>query len=220
MILGSVVGVFEEVMLLVPTIIPLAHTLGWDSMVGLGMSLLAMGFGFSAAITNPFTVVVAQRLSDVPVLSGLWLRFILFIAIYLALTIYLIKYAKKIENNPKLSPVYEEDKEAKINIKAYSSHGNYSDKNLDGAVKWFIFVMVLMLIIVIGSSFVESLSDFTFPPIIGLLFLIAGVGSGFVAGNSGKEVLNYFLEGSLGVAPGIILILMASSVKHIISTGE
>ncbi len=66
MILGSVVGVFEEVMLLVPTIIPLAHTLGWDSMVGLGMSLLAMGFGFSAAITNPFTVVVAQRLSDVP----------------------------------------------------------------------------------------------------------------------------------------------------------
>lgn len=218
MILGSVVGIFEEVMLLVPTIIPLAYILGWDSLVGLGMSLLAMGFGFSSAITNPFTVVVAQRLSDVPILSGLWLRVIVFIAIYLTLIVYLIKYAKKIEKNPKLSPVYEVDKEAKSKVKVYSAHSNYSNKKLNGAVKWFISVMILMLIIVISSSFIESLSDFTFP-IIGLLFLIAGVGSGFIAGNRGKDVLKYLIKGSMGVAPGIILILMASAVKHIISKG-
>lgn len=218
MILGSVVGIFEETMLLVPTIIPLAYRLGWDSLVGLGMSLLAIGFGFAAAITNPFTVVVAQRLSEVPILSGIWLRAIIFVVIYTILITYLIKYAKKIETNPKLSPVYNEDLEAKSKLSLDSSFTNVENKKLKNAVRWFITVMIIMLVIVISSSFIESISDYTFP-IIGILFLLAGLGAGLISGNSGKEVFKYFINGSGGVAPGILLILMASGVKHIISSG-
>jgi uncharacterized ion transporter superfamily protein YfcC len=33
--------------------------MGWDSLTGLGISLLATGFGFSAAIANPFSIGVA-----------------------------------------------------------------------------------------------------------------------------------------------------------------
>ncbi len=35
---------------------PLAYSLGWDALTALGMSVLAMGFGFAAGLTNPFTI--------------------------------------------------------------------------------------------------------------------------------------------------------------------
>jgi uncharacterized ion transporter superfamily protein YfcC len=49
MILGAFFGIFEEVLPLMPVMIALAYWLGWDSLVGLGMSILATNMGFSAA---------------------------------------------------------------------------------------------------------------------------------------------------------------------------
>lgn len=62
MCLGAFVGSFEECVPLVPIAVALAYSLGWDALVGLGMSLLAVGFGFSTGVANPFTVGVAQEL--------------------------------------------------------------------------------------------------------------------------------------------------------------
>ena len=55
MLLGAVLGTFEENIALVPLILALAYCMGWDSLVGLGMSMLASCFGFTAAVTNPFS---------------------------------------------------------------------------------------------------------------------------------------------------------------------
>ena len=50
MLFGSTIGIFEEMVPLVPIIIGLSFSMGWDSLVGLGISILSVGFGFSAAI--------------------------------------------------------------------------------------------------------------------------------------------------------------------------
>jgi uncharacterized ion transporter superfamily protein YfcC len=70
MFLGATLGTFEEVVLLVPVMIALSYTLGWDALVGLGMSILATNMGFSAAITNPYTLGVSQQLAGLPLFSG------------------------------------------------------------------------------------------------------------------------------------------------------
>jgi uncharacterized ion transporter superfamily protein YfcC len=70
MSVAAVLGVYEAMVPLIVFIVPLAHGLGWDSLTGLGMSLLALAFGFSAAITNPFTIGVAQRIAELPLFSG------------------------------------------------------------------------------------------------------------------------------------------------------
>ncbi len=44
MALGAFFGIFEEVIPLVPIIIALAFSLGWDSLTGLGMSIVANRF--------------------------------------------------------------------------------------------------------------------------------------------------------------------------------
>ena len=100
MLLGAFFGIFEEVVPLVPLMIALAYLLGWDSLVGLGMSILATNMGFSAAITNPFTIGVAQKIAGLPLFSGAWLRVLIFIAIYAVLAVFLVSYARRDGSRP------------------------------------------------------------------------------------------------------------------------
>ncbi len=85
MLLGALMGIFEEIVPLIPIVIMFSVSLGWDDLTGLGMSLLAAGFGFSAAIANPFSLGVAQRIAEIPLFSGIGLRIIIFITTYLLL---------------------------------------------------------------------------------------------------------------------------------------
>ncbi|MFN2270331.1 MAG: AbgT family transporter [Anaerolineae bacterium] len=55
--------------------------------------------------------------------------------------------------------------------------------------------------------------------LVGLLFLIGGIGAGLIAGARRKAVLKATWEGVTGIAPGIPLILMAASIKHIVAQG-
>jgi uncharacterized ion transporter superfamily protein YfcC len=94
MVLGAFFGIFEEVIPMVPIIIALAFSLGWDSLVGLGMSILATNVGFSMAIFNPFTIGISQKLAGLPLFSGAFPRLILFITGYIILALFLRGYAK------------------------------------------------------------------------------------------------------------------------------
>jgi uncharacterized ion transporter superfamily protein YfcC len=91
--LGAFVGSFEECVPLVPIAVALAYSLGWDALTGLGMSLLAVGFGFSTGVCNPFTVGVAQELAGLPMFSGIWMRLLTFVLITAVAMAFLIPYA-------------------------------------------------------------------------------------------------------------------------------
>lgn len=97
MVLGSVAGSFEECVPLVPVVVALAIRLGWDVLTGLGMSVLAIGCGFAAGVCNPFTIGVAQELAGLPMFSGMWLRVVAFVCIYVMLLCFLLWHVKKIE---------------------------------------------------------------------------------------------------------------------------
>ena len=87
MLLGAFLGMFEEVVLLIPVMLALSYLLGWDTLVGLGMSILATNMGFSAAITNPFTIGLAQKIAGLPMFSGAWLRIVIFLVLFASLGI-------------------------------------------------------------------------------------------------------------------------------------
>ncbi len=219
MVLGAFFGIFEEVVPLVPLVLSLSYYLGWDALVGLGMSILATNLGFSAAITNPFTIGVAQELAGLPLFSGSWFRIPIFIAIYAALAFFLVRYAKKIEHNPEASLVYDEEKASQEKYKPFDLA---DDKELSPVMKkatiWFFCVVVLIMAVLFGAPFISFLSDYALP-LVGLLFLVGGVGAGLMASADKKEVWKALGEGMGGIAPGILLILMAVSIKHIVVSG-
>jgi uncharacterized ion transporter superfamily protein YfcC len=101
MFLGATLGTFEEIVLLVPVMIALSYSLGWDALVGLGMSILATNMGFSAAISNPYTLGVAQQLAGLPIFSGAWLRVIIFIVIYFFSSPFSVPMPAKLTATPK-----------------------------------------------------------------------------------------------------------------------
>ncbi len=198
--------------------VALAYSLGWDSLVGLGMSVLAVNLGFSAAIANPFTIGVAQELADLPLFSGLWLRLPIFLVVYVLLLVFLLRYAHRIEEDPSRSLVYELDhalrrktSDAKLEISGEKRHRT--------AVSWFVAFVILILIALVVGSRVPAISDFLLP-IAGVFFLIGGVGAGIIAQGQVGRPLRAAWQGILGIAPGIPLILMAMSVKHIIASGQ
>ena len=105
MALGSAAGSYEECVPLVPVVVALAIRLGWDVLTGLGMSVLAVGCGFAAGVCNPFTIGVAQELAGLPMFSGMWLRAVSFVCIYLTLMGFLFLHVKKVEKPMNLQDV-------------------------------------------------------------------------------------------------------------------
>jgi uncharacterized ion transporter superfamily protein YfcC len=199
--------------------IALSYSMGWDTLVGLGMSILATNMGFSAAVTNPFTIGVAQKIAGLPLFSGAWLRVIIFIAVYAVLALFLYLYARKIERNPEASEVYQEDS---ANRQKYA--GIQFDQPANSSLKmgnvfaWLAVFLVLIVAVLASGPFVPAISDLSLP-IVGLLFLIGGVGAGLISGSGRKNVLHAALDGLGGIAPAIPLILMAASIKFIVTQG-
>jgi uncharacterized ion transporter superfamily protein YfcC len=219
MLVGAFFGIFEEVVPLVPVMIALSYFLGWDSLVGLGMSILATNMGFSAAVTNPFSIGVAQEIAGLPLFSGAWLRIIIFIVVYAVFATFLVRYARRIERDPHASPVFEEDRAGRAKYEPLQLD-RLSEKNprLGKAIGWFLAFFILIVLVLVAGPFLPAISQFALP-IVGLLFFIGGVGAGFVSGARGKAVLQSVGEGISGIAPGIPLILMAASIKHIVAQG-
>jgi uncharacterized ion transporter superfamily protein YfcC len=214
MSMGALLGIFEETVPLIPIIIPLAWSMGWDSLTGLGMSLLATGFGFSAAIANPFSIGVAQGIAGLPLFSGAWFRIIVFAVMYCIVTLFVVAHARRIERDPSSSLVYAEDQAARARHQERIDHA--ANEAPRRAVVWAVSCLAAMLAIVLLGPLVKTLQTYSLP-IIGIAFVTAGVGAGLLAGMGGRTTLATFASGVAGMAPGIILILMAMSVKHIVS---
>jgi uncharacterized ion transporter superfamily protein YfcC len=71
---GAIDGFWEEVVALVPVLLLLARRVGFDGLTIVSMSLGAAGIGGAFSPFNPFSVGIAQRLAELPLLSGLWFR--------------------------------------------------------------------------------------------------------------------------------------------------
>ncbi len=218
MALGAFFGIFEEVVPLVPLMIALAYSLGWDTLTGLGMSILATNMGFSAAITNPFTIGVAQGIARLPAFSGSGYRIIVFIFFYILLAVFLTRHARKVEANAKASPVYEEEQATRAKYSHFTTK-SIADENprTTPAIVYLMVCVVLIFATLFAGPFMPGIADLALPT-VGLLFLVAGIGSGLIAG-IGKNAWKAAWDGLTGIAPAIPLILMAASVKFIIASG-
>lgn len=211
MLFGSLLGILEEIIPLVPLAVALALSLGWDSLTGLGMSLLAAGFGFASAIANPFSIGVAQRLAGLPVFSGALFRVLVFVLSYMLLAAFLLWYTRRIEADPQKSPVWQEDLH-----QGRKTAQDFARAMVPGkAILWFTLALGAIGAVVIGASLIPGLADISLP-LVGLIFVLGGIGAGLLAGLGSAKTLRAFAGGMAAIAPAILLILMAMSVKLII----
>lgn len=106
---GAVFGMSEETIAFCLVLVPLAISMGYDSITGVCMVFVAAGLGFAGAILNPFTIGIAQGLAGIPLFSGIEYRLVCWCILNLVGFTWILRYASRVKSNPKLSPVYEED---------------------------------------------------------------------------------------------------------------
>ena len=198
MAMGALIGSFEECVPLVPIVVALAVSLGWDAVTGIGMSLLAVGCGFASGVCNPFTIGVAQSLAGLPMFSGMWLRAVGFVVIYGLLMAYLVWYARKVDNR-----------------KEMLQQSFVKDARMDKSLFCFASIVGAGIIIVLCSGFITALQDYTMI-IVAVMFLAAGITASLVSGMSGKALGKSFWKGIVNIFPAVFLILLASSIKYIL----
>lgn len=203
MAMGTFIGSFEECVPLVPIVVALAIRLGWDSLVGVGMSLLAIGCGFSAGICNPFTVGVAQELAGLPMFSGMWFRALAFLLVYAFLLGFLFRYAKRIEKP----------------LDVEFTRGTFvKDEKMQRGMLCFVGIMCAGILVVLSSVFMTALQDYTMI-IVAVTFLAAGL-IATIASGRGAGIGKTFLNGVTSVLPAVLMILMANSIKYTLEEGN
>lgn len=218
MFLGSSAGMFEELIPLVPVIVMLSYALGWDALVGLGVSVMAPCAGFSAAIVNPFTVGVAQTIGNIPMYSGIGLRVLTFVLAYGILMAFLYFYAKKIEKNPQKSLVYAQDLERKKSF-SFRVDTFKEDKGKNKALIWFGCWMMLIVVLALVSIAVPVLADYLMYIILAI-YVIAGIGACIMCGEKGMRLLKNLGKGMLSLLPAVALILIAGGIRYIVEEGD
>ena len=206
MLFGSLFGLFEELVTLLPFITMFMISLGFDTMTGLGVCLLAACFGFSAAITNPFSVGIASTFAGISTMSGMWLRIVLFAIIYVLVCAFILTYTRKILKDPTKSLTYKQDA---LNKKLLQIETNEkSDKTFKVYLTFFIVQLVVLLVI----ASIRAISSFAIP-ILAATFLIGGIIAGLIVADEKKKVFEYLGKGALSMLPAVLLIALASSVN-------
>ncbi|MDL2320615.1 AbgT family transporter [Alistipes sp. OttesenSCG-928-B03] len=106
---GAIFGMSEETLAFVVIIVPLAISMGYDSITGLCLVYVAAHVGFAGAVLNPFTIGIAQGLSDLPLFSGFGYRLFCWGILNILLIAFVLRYAARVKACPESSLTYEID---------------------------------------------------------------------------------------------------------------
>ena len=209
MLFGSLFGMFEELVTLLPLIVVFMLSMQLDTMIGLGACLMAACFGFSTAITNPFSVGTAAQLAGIHVSSGVWLRILFFIIVYLVLCVFLMGYLKKIRRDPESSPTYEIDQIKRENLISRADGAQADQQRIFRVYAVFFSVQGVLLVAI---ACIRAISGFAIP-ILAASFLISGLIAGQIVCKDIRRTLSCFLQGAAAMLPAVAMIALASSVK-------
>ncbi len=229
MLLSSFAGILEESVTLVPLAVAISISLGWDSFVGLGISLMSVTFGYAAATFNPFNVGITQSMAGLPMFSGVLFRILVFAVIYAVVAGFFITYAKKIEKNPKKSLCYESDLKLKDSLFDEAEMKKVeSNPNLPRASKAFVYALLTVLCITVICLVTNILvKNQTVAGIIGylplasmaVLFTAGGIRAGKISGLDGKQLRKIFGKGIKTILPCAPMILSIIAITYILKRG-
>ena len=204
---GSTFGMSEEVLPLYPVVISLMFILRFDSMTAVMILFLGTQAGYIGATINPFSVLLAQAIADIPGNPQLWLRAIAWVIFTLTAIAYTMWYATKVRANPESSAVFISDRQLHKDLDVSDElHTVFSvrDRLILGA-----FVLALAIItwglITRGWYMTE----------IGAVFLACGLISGAIAKMGPSRIAEHFVDGCrdfvyaafvIGLTRGILVI--------------
>ncbi len=206
---GATFGLSEEVMLFVPIFIPLAMSLGYDSIVGLAIPFLGAASGFAGSVFNPFTVGIAQSIAELPLYSGMEYRIIVWVISTVSMIFFVSRYANKIKKHPEQSLMFESDRERKSAL--HLQKHILETFTLQHKIILAGFASALVGLVVGVLQYHWWLNE------IAALFLALGIFSGVVGRLSASSITDSFKDGAKDMV-GVALIIGCARAILVIAT--
>lgn len=152
-IFGAVFGMSEETIAFIIIFVPLSISMGYDSILGVCMCFVAAGLGFAGAVLNPFTIGIAQGLSEVPLFTGIEYRIFCWIVINVVGITYILRYAHKIKKDPTRSVVYSDDQVWRDRSNDQQQQITFYTPNS----AWIIYIIILACLSITSVMFPKSI---------------------------------------------------------------
>lgn len=209
---GAVFGMCEEAMPFALILVPLAISLGYDSLVGVSLSFLAAGVGFAGAFLNPFTVGIAQGISGLQPFSGIGYRVLIwFIATTLTIAWVMI-YAARVKADPRRSPMYELDQARREELKLeQAKHTTFTLRHGLCLLILFAGIVGMIVGVIVFKWYIIEL---------GGLFFAMGILAGLVSGMGANALAKAFVAGCKDMAGAALIVGFAYGIIVILENGH
>lgn len=195
-----------------PIMVMLAMAMGLDSITGAAIILLGGAVGFSTGPLNINTTIVAQKIAELPLYSGIGYRFVCFGIFYVVTNIYLIRYAMKVHKNPELSPMYDLDQTSEF--KEAADLESFGKMDVKKALIMGAFFAALIAIVYGGVKLDWDMEE------TAAIFLGLAVVEGAIAGFDPSKISKDFLAGCKKMLGAAFIIGMASAISSIMKSGN
>jgi uncharacterized ion transporter superfamily protein YfcC len=211
---GAVFGMCEETMPFVLVFVPLALSLGYDSIVGVALPFIGAASGFAGAFFNPFTVGIAQGIAGLPIYSGIGYRVIIWAAGTAIAIVVVMRHAGRVLRNPRLSPTYEEDldRRKKLDLNLPSSEVVRLSRAHRQVLALFLAGMALLVFGILHYKwYIQEIAG---------LFLAVGIFSGFVGRLKADDIARAFVDGAKDMINAALIIGCARAILVVATDGR
>ena len=206
---GTTFGLAEETMAFFPILIPVFLAAKYDEMVGLACIFLGSAIGTMCSTVNPFSTIIASDAAGINWTTGLNGRIIMLLLCLSVCIIYILRYAKKVKNDPTKSIIYNEKRTERLNDKPEPQAKTIK---LTGRLRAVIFIFSMSFVVMIVGV---SLLDWWFVEMTAT-FLVAAILIGFVGKIKESNFIDAFSKGAgellsvafiIGIARGVSVIM-------------
>lgn len=209
-ICGSVFGMAEETIPFIPIFVSLCLAMGFDSITGVALVFCGAGAGFAGAFMNPFTVQVAQGIADLPLLSALGFRIVIYVCFVTLAIFFVMRYALKVKKNPQLSSMhtFDQTREDTVDLDELPNFG--------GKEKFILIVFVAAIVLlVIGVIKWGWYMDEIAALFLGMSFIVA-----IVARMGFNNYANVLGKGMADIASGALVVGFARGILVVMTDGQ
>ena len=207
-ILGAVGVMANPVVAVVPIGVILARKLNLDPLMGLAVTYVAAYAGYAMSPMCPMTVQTAQRIAEVPLMSGFGFRMVGWIVIFILTMAYMMSYAKKIAKDPSKSVLGKDYMAGDIKgVQEEPFTGRHA-------------LVLLSLVIGMAVYSYGSLSlGWGLNYMAGIMFIVALLSACF-AGMGSEGFVRAFLKGAQQLTFSALLVGCATAISVILTDGN
>jgi uncharacterized ion transporter superfamily protein YfcC len=202
------IGMGEEYVPLIPIIVTMSLAMRMDAVVAMGMVWIPYGIGWGCAGINPFGVMIAQDIANVPLASGIGFRlFMMFVLLAVGFH-HLYRYAMKVQRDPSSSLVAHID----------YSQGFELPEDIH-LTKSRIAILVVFLLGVVGFVYGAANLHWYISE-LNAVFLAIGLAAAIISRMPAGETSRVFLEGAAQMTAPALIVGFARTIAVVLSDGQ